>query len=1081
MVESTDFGKFNLQQKQLDRLVRGQQALQSGIDEVRRSLDRLPQAVRSAVDNTPKGQSSLPMQSAFLSPAPPAADITRQPSEYFLASQLLEKEGRDTSKSTAIGDITRHPSRAHFRSGEYSECGDLSMMPPARTQTASKFLAGDSETHRQRASCFTFTAHEIFLDIDQNLAANDYEQVKFLADTRLPKAHRKSVQQDHVVLRSWTPAFAFHISGCVIHPASGFCTFVSGLRAVFLVVDAIMVPYVLAWELAITGAYLYLRFASASFWTMDLLLNFVTGYIDNDSVVTQLSSIVVRYLRKGFLVDFVLLAVEYADIFVALSLRSGSSSSLQVLKMLRFCKVTRLIRIVAKLQAGLLDRVYAVTLFWLQAHHLTDYQQSIGLAGMLMRLVLVIIWLNHAGACVWNALLISSETDSWSNELRANVDMYAQGLYWSVSTMFSGSSTLTPMNIRETMLAGLWVVMGALFVTSVTSTLAATLIESHEKQHDMHKKVHKLTTYLGQRKTPIFLSMAIGADFQNKVSASKPLTEQDLPFLQVISAGLRAALREFEYASYFLHLPFFRMLSVPNQFIVKSLAFASTIRIAKDGDEVFPARQEIEHAMLLASGSANYRHTPARTTPGSATNMESCWAAADESLSMGAWLCELALFSKWSTVGRLDAAAKCEMLVLSAEQFIKVVTSDPATEAVTAHYAVKLGEIFIEEEADWMTDLTCPFDCDRVIANMDAVLKGTLISMPVLELFRRQQNVLIEFWRQSTVAALEEEVSQGRCHLTLEPPHGILRVVRLAVLKLHAKDGSILMQLVERRNGSVTAKFCLPGTKTMENETPELALERLLEEKLHLIAAAVRVCSQSIVVETDMSATFGLRTKYIKTVFTADLLGHMEVNGMNLSSNSMISDRPTGQVGLQHTESSASIVGGSSGVLRSFQLGRVLKRPRAMQWKPADSLSTIFSKAFDTDGHQHAFALRVDLSGRGVNEELTNGSSQRTLPSRCSAGRLPSTLSQDESTLPLPHQIPALRQFSPFGAFEEDEMFALHSGLINVFKWVMPTDLECLNEKRSELETELVSAANALSMHHWHKLMAWKLRSQVSL
>eukprot|EP00971_Amphidinium_carterae_P255480 5071611-Amphidinium_carterae.1 len=39
-----------------------------------------------------------------------------------------------------------------------------------------------------------------------------------------------------------------------------------------------------------------------------------------------------------------------------------------------------------------------------------------------------------------NALLISSETDSWSNELRANVDMYAQGLYWSVSTMFSGAS-----------------------------------------------------------------------------------------------------------------------------------------------------------------------------------------------------------------------------------------------------------------------------------------------------------------------------------------------------------------------------------------------------------------------------------------------------------------------------------------------------------------------------------------------------------------------------------------------------------------------------------------------------------------
>eukprot|EP00971_Amphidinium_carterae_P277095 5498900-Amphidinium_carterae.1 len=40
------------------------------------------------------------------------------------------------------------------------------------------------------------------------------------------------------------------------------------------------------------------------------------------------------------------------------------------------------------------------------------------------------------------------------------------------------------MSLAEVFLATLWLVMGALFVTSITSPLAATLIDAHEKQQD---------------------------------------------------------------------------------------------------------------------------------------------------------------------------------------------------------------------------------------------------------------------------------------------------------------------------------------------------------------------------------------------------------------------------------------------------------------------------------------------------------------------------------------------------------------------------------------------------------------------
>eukprot|EP00971_Amphidinium_carterae_P138151 2737602-Amphidinium_carterae.1 len=137
-----------------------------------------------------------------------------------------------------------------------------------------------------------------------------------------------------------------------------------------------------------------------------------------------------------------------------------------------------------------------------------------------------------------------------------------QGLYWSISTMFAGASHVNPQNATEAYFSTIWLVMGAMFVTSITSTLAAALIKSHEKQQDMNHKLHLLTAFMRQQKTPVLLSLAVLVEYKTTLMSTNEIVEADVPFLDSISPNLRAALREHRYAEHVLRFPFLGVLCV---------------------------------------------------------------------------------------------------------------------------------------------------------------------------------------------------------------------------------------------------------------------------------------------------------------------------------------------------------------------------------------------------------------------------------------------------------------------------------------------------------------------------------------
>eukprot|EP00971_Amphidinium_carterae_P000502 10330-Amphidinium_carterae.1 len=316
-------------------------------------------------------------------------------------------------------------------------------------------------------------------------------------------------------------------------------------------VDSVFVPYLIAWEVKLSGWALFFAWFVAIFWSFDVVLNLCTGHIHNHELVMRWPSIASRYLRGGFLLDGSVLVIDYMELLGTFN--TGQGGSLQLLRFLRIAKITRMVRVIMKLRCGLLARFDVVYNRRLEHFGLTEYAHTMHFAAVLIKLLFFIAWLSHVGACMWFYMqrkVVDGEDISWIVELDLRGTFqsdYVRGLYWAVTIMFSGASFMAPTNVPEGIFAALCISVSALFVTSITSNLAAILIEAQEAQQDMKKKVMALNTFMDQRGTSPLLAIAVNTDFQAAMSSPARLTELDIPQLDVLKKELRGQLRTEQY------------------------------------------------------------------------------------------------------------------------------------------------------------------------------------------------------------------------------------------------------------------------------------------------------------------------------------------------------------------------------------------------------------------------------------------------------------------------------------------------------------------------------------------------------
>lgn len=133
------------------------------------------------------------------------------------------------------------------------------------------------------------------------------------------------------------------------------------------------------------------------------------------------------------------------------------------------------------------------------------------------------------------------------------------------------------------------------------------------------------------------------------------------------------------------------------------------------------------------------------------------------------------------------------------------------------------------------------------------------------------------------VRALEAELKKKECSLMQYPGSGLERVVFVLAVKIIDENDYILMQLgVFTDKNALKPDAKLPAVKRMSNEAPHEALDRLMASKLAALEDLVNWGDREHNTQVEESATYGIRTRYIRTVQLATWKGidHQQPSGL---------------------------------------------------------------------------------------------------------------------------------------------------------------------------------------------------------
>jgi len=314
----------------------------------------------------------------------------------------------------------------------------------------------------------------------------------------------------------------------------------------------------------------------------------------------------------------------------------------------------------------------------------------VNLMTSILKILVLILWMSHMGTCLWFGLSMNPELEpdtgkSWQMTMAqyygadditdissatsvSDGYLYVTGFYWSVTAMFSGASITKPENSFEAWFALAYVIFGMLFGSSLISSLAAMLIDFQMVARDANDQIRSVRLFLSQNKIHPLLCLAIQNQVVDRMSVEERLSETDVPVLARLSADLRRRLRlscrgPFVYQN----SPLFRICESLDPEFVRALCTSGVNHLAAyPGEELFTPGTMMEHAYLLKWGQVQYTHRPDDTFTrnlGSGSNLSlgvlefvpehgPALNACDH-VDPGSWLCELTIWSYWTSLGLL--------------------------------------------------------------------------------------------------------------------------------------------------------------------------------------------------------------------------------------------------------------------------------------------------------------------------------------------------------------------------------------------------------------------------------------------
>ncbi|XP_049587377.1 potassium/sodium hyperpolarization-activated cyclic nucleotide-gated channel 3 isoform X2 [Syngnathus scovelli] len=443
----------------------------------------------------------------------------------------------------------------------------------------------------------------------------------------------------------------------IIHPYSDFRFYWDLLMLVLMMGNLIVLPVgITFFRDENTPSWIIFNVVSDTLFMVDLVLNFRTGIIKEDSTEILLDPRAIRhnYLKSWFLVDFVSsIPVDYIFLMVD-SLDSEVYRTARALRIVRFTKILSLLRLLR------LSRLIRYIHQWEEIFHMTY-----DLASAMVRIVNLIgmmLLLCHWDGCLQFLvpMLQDFPPDCWvSKNLMVNDTwgvQYSYALFKAMSHMLCiGYGAQAPEGMTDVWLTMLSMIVGAtcyaMFIGHATA-LIQSLDSSRRQYQEKYKQVEQ---YMSFHKLPADVRQKIHEYYEHRFQG-KMFDEENI--LGELSEPLKEEIVSFNCRSLVANMPLFANAD-PN--------FVTAV-LTKLRFEVFqPADFIIREGTM---GRKMYFIQHGRVSVLTRGNKET-------KLSDGSYFGEICLLTRGRRTASVRADTYCRLYSLSVDNFNEVLEEHP--------------------------------------------------------------------------------------------------------------------------------------------------------------------------------------------------------------------------------------------------------------------------------------------------------------------------------------------------------------------------------------------------------------------
>lgn len=476
-----------------------------------------------------------------------------------------------------------------------------------------------------------------------------------------------------------------------------------------LTYDILVIPFVSAFDPHPTTIGFILNCGTMLFWTLDIVMSFLTGFQTARNCEMRLHYIAVHYLRTWLLVDIGIVGLDWYLAVMDGSDQTGNTARLgRSLRSLRFMRTLRLLRVLK------LKRLIQV----IQDLITTEF---VSICWGITKVVLCLVVANHIVACTWYAIGSAKFGDNWIEandiEVRSLAYQYATAVHWSLTQFTPASMEVFPQNTVERVFAVCVLLMALITFSSFVSMLTTSMSQLRQISSNESRQFWLLRRYLRDWRIPRHTSSRIQHYLEYAYQRSqKRVQPRDIFLLSLLSEPLKEELRHEILKQHVAVHPLFKVGMNTTRSFSKSLSESSLA----SGDVLFSCSEEAKSMVFVSNGTMEY--TIGRLErPDGMTSPESKISGNTRKFSQSVhrlqYVSEPVLWCTWLHVGDMIAITESSVVSVDSGAFGQSLSNNQPVWTAVKRYARKYVNELNRVPKEDLTDLLSGYICSATMVD----------------------------------------------------------------------------------------------------------------------------------------------------------------------------------------------------------------------------------------------------------------------------------------------------------------------------------------------------------------------------